>query len=116
MSGIAIKTLEAINNELQQALDELWRDATVAASPRTFASVLTVLQRGSEVRRALSTELAGNPDIVAQLKLYRRHLEELGEVLPRIQGRLLAERARLEGEQSHLAAASAWVQANQKTL
>lgn len=43
-------------------------------------------------------------------------MEQLAQILPRIHGRLLTEKARMEIARAHLAAASAWAQASQNTL
>jgi hypothetical protein len=47
---------------------------------------------------------------------YRSNLEKLKHFLPELHGSLLAERARLETAQTHVAAAAAWAQASKKTL
>jgi len=47
---------------------------------------------------------------------YRRSLECLQQALPAIHDRLLAEKVRLEGTRTHLAAVSAWAGISKQTL
>jgi len=47
---------------------------------------------------------------------YRSHLEQLKHLLPDLHLRLLAEKARLEAANKHLAAAAAWAQSSTKTM
>jgi hypothetical protein len=55
-------------------------------------------------------------DLAKEIDDYRNSLEELREILPAIQKRLLCERARMEMEAAHVGAASAWANASRGTL
>ena len=75
-----------------------------------------VILRAAKCRRAI--EANGMPDAEAakELSEYRSNMEELARVLPNVQGRLLAEKARLQNGRAHLAAIESWAQASQGTL
>jgi len=52
----------------------------------------------------------------AEINIYRKHLCALQNVLPIIEGLLLAEKARLQVKRSHLQLAAQWLSASKETL
>jgi hypothetical protein len=72
------------------------------------------MARVGQMLRELPTEI-GDSDLRREVVEYRTNVERLGQVLPSLQGWLLAEKARLQAARGHLAAAAAWAQACDKT-
>lgn len=65
-----------------------------------------------EARAAIECVPQAPPAALADaLSQYRAALEVLKRHLPRVEGRLLAERSRLENRQTHMGAVENWVQA-----
>ena len=56
------------------------------------------------------------PELKNESSEYRSNLEQLKQLLPDFQVRLLAEKSRLEVAKSNVAAAVAWAEANRKTF
>ena len=67
-----------------------------------------------QVVRELPPDIADS-DFCREIVEYRTNVERLGQVLPSMQGWLLAEKARLHAARGQLAAAAAWAQACDKT-
>lgn len=112
-----LNELRTANERLYMLLTQL-QDTTIAGVTGTDAVVRLLSQIASTARLSsmfaagLNQTAAG----AAELAKYRNTLEELRRILPAIQTRLLADRARLETERSHYYAASAWASANRRTL
>ena len=68
----------------------------------------------SECLRHLPPQSEIRISIAKEALEYRSNLEKLKHFLPDLQGRLLAERARLETARNHVAAAAAWARASKK--
>jgi hypothetical protein len=119
-------TLREVNENVRAALlrfrPELQQCSAIA--PGEFSSLLGELLRARECISAfdqadhsISLEIPGDQGALAQeVREYRANLEELKHLLPDLQMRLLAERARLGRAQVHLAAADAWAGASKKTF
>lgn len=72
----------------------------------------------TEIAQAQKILQNGNirvPEVAAALAEYQSLLREFKSNLPRFQGWLLAERARLAGRGSHAAAVENWVETNRQT-
>jgi hypothetical protein len=81
-----------------------------------FSDLQNELTTLAESLQQLAAGGAHAAEISAEAAAYRGSMEELQQLLPRIEGRLLAERARLENEIAHLGAAANWAGASRKTL
>ena len=78
--------------------------------------LLAELLRASGALQSGRRESPADAELEAEIAEYRSHLEALSKVLPNVQGRLLAERARLQIEQAQLAARKAWAEASRRTF
>lgn len=83
---------------------------------KDLQNLLAELIRASSFLRGACPGAPENGELENEIAEYRTHLESLTQVLPSVQGRLLAERARLQIEQAHLAARKAWAEASRRTL
>ena len=83
---------------------------------KDLQNLLAELIRASSFLRGACPDAPENGELENEIAEYRTHLESLAKVLPSVQGRLLAERARLQIEQAHLAARKAWAEASRRTL
>jgi uncharacterized membrane protein YccC len=110
MEGIAVpvQALEDANRKLDLLLKVLQpaRDACPIRAEHMAAVLAEVLRVGEWLRAGLANRKDGR--IPAELDQYRRHLEQLRQLLPGVHAQLLTERSRLEAERSHLESAAAW--------
>ncbi|HKM46317.1 MAG TPA: hypothetical protein VJX69_01950 [Terriglobales bacterium] len=114
----ALETLQQVNDELRSALLNFRpeRKHCSAIKPQDFSDILSQLLRAAE---CLRRPLPHSDDAAAlenEALEYRRNLEKLKHFLPDVQGRLLAEKVRLETARTHVASAMAWARARKKTL
>lgn len=131
MPSDALETLRQVNGNLRSALSHLRpeRKHCSAIKPQDLSGILSHLLRAAECLRRLpppspanspansEDALAFGKDALQKEALeYRSNLQNLKHFLPDVHGRLLAERSRLETARTHLAAATAWAKARQKTL
>jgi hypothetical protein len=72
------------------------------------------MARVGQAVRELHPDIADS-DFSREIVEYRTNAERLEQVLPSLQGWLLAEKARLHAARGRLAAAAAWAQACDKT-
>jgi hypothetical protein len=86
-------------------------------TPDLMGALLSELLRvGSELRAKPVPAKGADPAWDEELEAYRNHVERLRALLPSIHSQLLAERARLETQQSRVRAAAAWAHASRQTL
>ncbi len=112
------QSLAAINAKLRAILSS-WQSETAvpaAITPQTLIDLLADLHNAAELLRGVPSGSAQDPELEKVIGTYRQNVEQLEKTLPAIQGRLLAEKARLESVRAHLAAATAWAEARKKTL
>jgi hypothetical protein len=64
----------------------------------------------------LEATVQRSPELEAALTEYRATVQQLRDLLPFIQGQLLAERARLEAKRTRVESATEWARASQQTL
>lgn len=78
--------------------------------------MLGELLRAADCLRNLPANLKAGSELAQEISEYQGNLEKLKQFLPDLHGRLLAEKARLQSVQAHVAAAAAWARTSQKTL
>jgi hypothetical protein len=118
MSGETAATLRLANTSLLAWLVRLRTEpiGLSAIQANDLQELLGELLCASGCLRDVATGPVLNAGLQTEIFEYRSNLESLAKTLPSVQGRLLAERARLQVEQSHLAARKAWVEASRRTL
>ena len=118
MTPDALETLHQVNDNLRSALLRLHPDQKHCSTirPQDFSDILGQLLRAGECLRRLPADSEAAIECQEETREYRRNLEDLKIFLPDLHDRLLAEKARLEAAQSHVAAAAAWARASNKTL
>ena len=118
MSNETAATLRLANTSLRAWLVRL-RAEPVALSPiqaNDLHELLAELLRTSGCLRIGLENATPDTELENEIADYRANLESLAKVLPTVQGRFLAERARLQIEQSHIAARKAWAEASRRTF
>lgn len=117
MASATIERLRAVNHSLRARLARLLgghnRPATIA--PTEFTDLLAELLGAGDLWRGMPGA-AADAEMASEISEYRRNVEQLGKILPSVQGRLLVEKVRLQTLQSHMTAAKAWAQASKETL
>jgi hypothetical protein len=127
-----VEILRQVNDSLRLALIRLRPDQkqTSTITPQDFSDLLSQLLRAGQCLRSQPTnsqaaageaqanETQANDAAAIELESldYRHNLEKLQQFLPDLHARLLAEKARIETAQTHVAAAAAWARASKKTL
>jgi hypothetical protein len=120
--------LALAQNQLAQNLHEtnhrlgFWLESLVpdheppaAATPQQMAGLLSELLRAGEwLRTGLPQER--DPELEAELGIYRQNVEHLRELLPSIQKLLLHEKARLEAGRAQVESATEWARSSRRTL
>ena len=125
MASDALLTLRQVNDSLRAALaryrPEQTRSSRITAGD--LSGVLAELLRAAECLRNLPSDHSPSRAVTREeaalaeeTRAYRLNLEKLKCLLPDLHGRLLAEKARLESAQSHVAAAAAWAKASSGSL
>ena len=118
MSSAATETLRIANVELRAGLARLQPEpnAPWLLKPEDLSDLLAVVSQAARCRGSLVSNGIPDAELAMDLREYRRNLERLAKVLLSVQGRLLAEKARLQNAQSHVAITDAWVRANKNTF
>ncbi len=118
MPSAAAESLRIANVDLCAGLARLQPEpnAPWLVKPEDLSHLLGVVLRAASCRRLLASEVAPDAELEKEIREYRSNIEKLAKVLPSVQGRLLAEKARLQNAQSRMAATKAWAQASQDTL
>jgi len=114
-----LHNLRDTNRRLGPCLDSLVPEPgqAVIATPEHMAALLSELLRAGAALHAQPIPPKGNdPELDVELERYRRHVERLRDLLPCLHSRLLAERARIEGQRSRVQSAAAWARASRQTL
>src|SRR4030088_1247267 len=111
-------TLRQVNDNLHSALIRLHPEQKHCSTitPEDFSDILSQLLRAAECLSCLPAEPEAAVALKKESLKYLSNLGKLKDFLPDLPGRLLAEKARLETAQSHVAAAAAWARASKKTL
>ncbi|HUK23299.1 MAG TPA: hypothetical protein VLV49_01870 [Terriglobales bacterium] len=116
MSIPAAEALGAINEKLRGVLSR-WQAEPIdsaAILPPVLTGILSDLQAAGQCLNSGSQ--APTPEFEKEVSAYRENVQRLELLLPRVQERMLSEKARLEGIRAHLAAASAWAEGRRKIL
>jgi hypothetical protein len=103
-----LATLRAANKNLKSALARFHpeRQHCSAIKAHELSDLRSAIQQAADCLRGISRQAA--PELKNESLEYRGNLEQLKQLLPDFQLRLLAEKSRLEVASSHVAAAAAW--------
>jgi len=115
MATPVIALLHQANSDLRAALArcQARKDGPVVIGLR---DLLPELARATDELRTVSPESLRDPELRAAMFEYRDHMQELAQLLPKVLGQLLTEKARLEDARSRAAAAAAWAGTNKNIL
>jgi hypothetical protein len=118
MTSAAAKSLSTANRNLHAGLARLSPEPNPSAPlrPQDLSGLLMELLRTGDCLRSIAPASAPDAELENAISDYRSIVERLAEILPRIHGRLLTEKARLEIARAHVTAAAAWAKASQNTL
>jgi hypothetical protein len=111
-----LEALRQVNACLRAALTRMQPEQNhcSAITPQDFSDLRGHIQRGADCVSGLGRD--ATPASQTEATAYRSHLENLQQFLPDLQGRMLAERSRLEAARDQVTATTAWVRASQKTI
>lgn len=111
-----LATMCAINKSLKSALVRLRpeRQHCSAIKAQELSDLRCTILQAAECRRRVSAQ--PTPELKNESSEYRNSLEQLKQLLPDFQVRLLAEKSRLEEAKSHVAAAAGWAGASTSTF
>jgi hypothetical protein len=117
MERFTTASLQSANHNLRTGIARLSQESSASApfGPH-LSGLLTELLSAADCLRSIPRGSAVDKELEEAISEYRSTVEQLAEILPRVHGRLLTEKARLEIARAHLTAATAWAQASTKTL
>jgi hypothetical protein len=112
MPDDGLATLRAVNKNLKSALVRFRpeRQHCSAIKPQELCDLRTAILQAADCVRGIPVQ--ATPELKNESLEYRSNLEQLKQLLPDFQVRLLAEKSRLEEAKSHLALAAAWAGAS----
>ena len=118
MSSDPTASLRIVNGNLRAGLRRLQPELNGASplKPQDLSGLLAEVLRGAACRRSVAPGSVPDAEWEKEISEYRGNLEKLRKVLPSVQGRLLAEKARLQNAQSHVTAVKAWARASSETF
>jgi hypothetical protein len=118
MASATIENLRIANMDLRAGLARLQPEpnAPWLLKPEDLSKLLAVVLQAAKCRRNLAPFGVPDAEPEKEIREYRSNIEKLGKVLRSVQGRLLAEKARLQNAQSHVAATNAWARASKYTF
>jgi hypothetical protein len=111
MPDTSLENLRTANRILGQGLLRLQHDGLSAVGNGGLAGLRHQLSEAGSFVRGLEPDQPLPSSLATELWQYRRRLRELAELLPTLQTRLLAEKARLQAVQGRQEAVHAWVEA-----
>lgn len=105
-----LATLRQVNKNLRSVLVHLRpeRQLCSAIKPQDFYDLRREILRAADCIRSISLDPQPATELENESFEYRSNLEQLNQLLPDVQIRLLAEKSRLECAQNHVVAAAAW--------
>src|SRR3954452_21006372 len=111
-----LATLRVVNKNLKSALVRFRpeRQHCSAIKPQELSDLRSTILQAADCVREISPQAV--PELKNESLEYRSNLEQLKQLLPDFQVRLLAEKARLEVATSHVAAGAAWAGASTRTF
>jgi hypothetical protein len=118
MSTATTESLRSANRNLRARLARLLPELNPSAplNPQDLSGVVTDLLHAGDCLRSISPVSVPDAELKEAISEYRSTVEQLAQILPRVHGRLLTEKARLEIARAHVTATAAWAQASQNTL
>jgi hypothetical protein len=110
-----VAQLRCATADLRRALAALAPGMQI--SVELIAGAFNALRRCSQTQHnaGFTKQLDQNPQLSQALNEYRSVLRQWLEALQRVQGWLLAERARIEGRRAHACAVHTWIKTNEET-
>ena len=118
MSSSTLAVLQQANTSLRSALLRFRSEQEHCSSitAEDFSSLLSKIVHAADcVQHQPAPPEAAEAVERATLE-YRINLEKLRDILPELQGNLLAEKSRLETAQAHIASAAAWARGSTTSL
>jgi hypothetical protein len=111
-----LATLRAVNKNLKSALVRFRpeRQHCSTIKPHELSDLRSAILQAADWVRGISPQ--ATPELKNESLEYRSNLEQLKQLLPDLQVRLLAEKSRLEAAKFHAAAATAWAGASTTTF
>lgn len=91
------------------------RAAVDTSLPIRLSALTLAFDQVAKTRKVLKPGNTARPELAPALAEYQHLLREFKSNLPRFQGWLLAERARLGNRSSHSAAVDSWMETNRQT-
>jgi hypothetical protein len=117
MPASAIEVLRGVNQKLRVGLNRFRPEhaSCLAIQPQELSELRQAIHHAAESMATLPTDLR-NSELENEILQYKLNLEKLSLLLPSFQGRMLAERIRLETALKMVAGAAAWAQTSKKTF
>ena len=124
LSPNMIETMRLLNRRVRELVkgirDEEGNSAAFGGAPLVaagnFDGLLGELTRAAAWLKGVPPDSMLDAEWAREISDYRHSLESLQKALPTIYARLLAEKVRLEGSRTHVAAARAWAGVSRETL
>src|SRR5271167_1026623 len=104
MSSATTESLRIATGNLRAGLAHLspGPNANVPLNPRNLSGLLAELLRAGDCLRGIAPGSAPDAELGKAISEYRSAVEQLAQILPRVHGRLLTEKARLEIARAHV--------------
>lgn len=110
-----LSTAAAALRSVLYGSDIALRGTANTSLPISLSAMNLAFTEIAQAQKILQNGNIGAPEVAAALAEYQHLLREFKSNLPRFQGWLLAERARLARRGSHSAAVESWVETNRQT-
>jgi hypothetical protein len=113
-----LAVLQQTNTSLRSALVRFRSEQEQCSNitAEDFSSLLSEIVHAADCLQHQSAPPEAAEAVKRATLEYRTNLETLKELLPQLQGNLLAEKSRLETAQAHVASAAAWARGSTTTL
>ena len=108
-----IKKLRVATDELRRAVSAL--DAHSQISAQLIAAAFAAVQRVSKTQLAARETVESTTELHDAMNDYRSALQQWYQQLPRVQGWLLTEKARLERRRAHADSLHSWLRTSNQT-
>jgi hypothetical protein len=114
MSDSVLEGLQQANRNLRQMLLLLQQDGLNAARKGLFGKLRAQVSQADACLRRTGLDTSRSSQTMSEISQYRRHLQQITQILPVVHGRLLAEKARLQIKRARHEGVQVWVDAQQK--